>query len=158
MTATHDKPDQPLFGRPWIFIRGVPSMEFLPPEGPLEVAFAGRSNVGKSSLINALVGQAGLAQTMICEPPKAFSVRILSPVELARAENCEGAITEFEASYALAQRPNTLYNIARCQEQLNRYDLAIRYYEQYLSVARRPRPQLEREHVEDPGVDQRGAN
>lgn len=62
MTETHDKPDQPLFGRPWIFIRGVPSMEFLPPEGPLEVAFAGRSNVGKSSLINALTGVNGLAR------------------------------------------------------------------------------------------------
>ena len=35
----------------------------------------------------------------------------------------------------VTMRPNTLYNIARCQEQLNRYDLAIRYYEQYLSVA-----------------------
>lgn len=52
-----------LFSKSWIFIRGVPSMKFLPAEGPVEVAFAGRSNVGKSSLINAIVGKKALART-----------------------------------------------------------------------------------------------
>jgi GTP-binding protein len=52
-----------LFLRPWVFVKGVPSLEFLPSGDRPEIAFAGRSNVGKSSLINALTAQSGLART-----------------------------------------------------------------------------------------------
>ena len=53
-----------MFARPWTFVRGMTDVADLPPiAGSVEVAFAGRSNVGKSSLINALTGQSGLART-----------------------------------------------------------------------------------------------
>lgn len=52
-----------LFGIPAEFVLGVAKLEQLPLTEMPEVAFAGRSNVGKSSLINALTGQKGLAKT-----------------------------------------------------------------------------------------------
>ena len=52
-----------LFERPWAFLMGVPSLDFLPDGTVSEVAFAGRSNVGKSSLINTLLRQNGIART-----------------------------------------------------------------------------------------------
>lgn len=52
-----------LFARPWQFTMGVAKASGLPPAVGVEVAFAGRSNVGKSSLINAVTGQKALART-----------------------------------------------------------------------------------------------
>jgi GTP-binding protein len=52
-----------LFAGDWQFIWAAPSIETLPPMHGVEVAFAGRSNVGKSSLINALTGRNALART-----------------------------------------------------------------------------------------------
>jgi GTP-binding protein len=64
-TKTEIARGKALFKEPCTFVKGVVRLDDLPRDGRPEIAFAGRSNVGKSSLINALTGRTRLARVSV---------------------------------------------------------------------------------------------
>ena len=58
-----DEAARKLFSGPIAFLKSAPQLKFLPDPTAPEIAFAGRSNVGKSSLLNRLANRTGLART-----------------------------------------------------------------------------------------------
>ena len=61
--ASLDEAARRLFAGPVVFLKSAPELKFLPDPIVPEIAFAGRSNVGKSSLLNALTNRKALART-----------------------------------------------------------------------------------------------
>ncbi|HXQ11103.1 MAG TPA: ribosome biogenesis GTP-binding protein YihA/YsxC [Caulobacteraceae bacterium] len=78
-----------LFSRPVRFLMGAVRIDDLPPTDLPEVAFAGRSNVGKSSLINALVGRKALARASN-EPGRTREVNLFLLDERLRLADLPG--------------------------------------------------------------------
>ncbi len=89
-----------LFAKPWDFRTSVTDMANLPEIHDTEIAFAGRSNVGKSSLINALTGRKGLARTS-STPGRTQMLNFFS------AENTPLTIVDMPG-YGYAQAPKEL--------------------------------------------------
>lgn len=80
VTAAQIEAGEALCHRRWAFVKGVVDIEFLPRADRPEIAFAGRSNVGKSSLINALLHQGGLARTSNT-PGRTQELNVFAPAE-----------------------------------------------------------------------------
>jgi GTP-binding protein len=89
-----------LFAGEWVFLRACHAVDQLPPAGPPEVAFAGRSNVGKSTLLNALTGRKQLARSSNT-PGRTRALNLF-----ARSDG-EGPVVVDMPGYGYAKAPKT---------------------------------------------------
>lgn len=101
VSAANIEAGEALCHRRWDFVKGVVAIEHLPEADRGEIAFAGRSNVGKSSLINALLRQSGLARTSNT-PGRTQELNVFAP---AASENAPPVYLFDLPGYGFAKAP-----------------------------------------------------
>ncbi|MCH9806997.1 MAG: ribosome biogenesis GTP-binding protein YihA/YsxC [Alphaproteobacteria bacterium] len=101
VSAGNIEAGEALCHRRWDFVKGVVAIEHLPAADRGEIAFAGRSNVGKSSLINALLRQSGLARTSNT-PGRTQELNVFAP---AAGENAPPVYLFDLPGYGFAKAP-----------------------------------------------------
>ena len=79
------------------FLLSAPQLKFLPDPVVPEIAFAGRSNVGKSSLLNALTGRKSLARASV-------TISSATPLRMSRTVSSLGWTASVESDAAFAAR------------------------------------------------------
>lgn len=113
-----------LFARPVVFLMGAAKIDQLPPDDLPEIAFAGRSNVGKSSIINALTNRKDLARAST-EPGRTREVNFFVLDERVRLVDLPGYGFARASKVATAKFQNLGRNYLRGRPNLKRVFLLI---------------------------------
>lgn len=112
---------------------------YLVPAGDHVVTIHPEGYDEQSKPVSVVAGQKQTVSFGLVDPYKEAKERVGRAEKLYEAGNYDAALTEFQRAYETMlghpARPYVLYNVARCQERLYRYDAAISSYKEYLKIA-----------------------